>query len=114
MVIGATVREVVGLRQWIPDASGSQLDEDNEAPIDLLRFKSVARDTNFSQRVVHPAVRVAGYEVELAHMLEHGTAQWDFDTLRLTVLSGGHALLALGWSLFERHRLRDELGLTSD
>jgi hypothetical protein len=47
-------------------------------------------------------------------MLEHGTGHWEFDSLRLTVLSGGHPLLALGWSLFERHRLRDELGLTSD
>ena len=115
MAIGATVREVVGLRQWIPDASGGSQDEDAGSTVILVeRYKSIARDTTFAERVVHPAVRVAGHEAELARMLEHGTALWDFDTLRLTVISGGHALLALGWSLFERHRLRDELGLTSD
>lgn len=114
MVIGATMREVVGLRQWIPDASGGSQDEDGSTPIVVERYKSMARDTTFAERVVHPAVRVAGHEAELARMLEHGTGHWEFDTLRLTVLSGGHALLALGWSLFERHRLRDELGLTSD
>ena len=114
MVIGATMREVVGLRQWIPDSSGGSQDEGGSEPIIVERYQSMARDTTFSQRVVHPAVRVTGHEAELARMLEHGTGHWEFDSLRLTVLSGGHPLLALGWSLFERHRLRDELGLTSD
>lgn len=114
MVIGATLREVVGLRQWIPDSSGGSHDEGGSEPIVVERYKSMARDTTFAQRVVHPAVLVTGHEAELARMLEHGTGHWEFDSLRLTVLSGGHPLLALGWSLFERHRLRDELGLTSD
>ena len=115
MMVGATMREVVGLRQWIPEgpAGGSQ-DEVGSETIDVERYKSMARDTTFAQRVVHPAVLVTGHEAELARMLEHGTGHWEFDSLRLTVLSGGHPLLALGWSLFERHRLRDELGLTSD
>ena len=115
MVIGATVREVVGLRQWIPESSaGIQDDAGGLDPILPERYKSIARDKTFSQRVVHPAVRVTGHEAELSRMLEHGTQHWEFDSLRLTVVSGGHPLLALGWSLFERHRLRDELGLTSE
>ena len=111
LLLGATMREVVGLRQWIPHG-----EEDHESDINPKRYESVARGAaaRLNERVVHPAVRVAGHEAELARLLEHGTGSWEFDSIRLTELSGGHPLLALGWALFERHNLRDELGFSSE
>ena len=71
MVIGATVREVVGLRQWIPESSAGIQDEVGGLdPILPERYKSIARDKTFSQRVVHPAVRVTGRH-SLTRMLTH-------------------------------------------
>jgi len=50
----------------------------------------------------------------LAQMLEHDLLQWEFDTEEIQRLSGGHALLAIGWALFERHDLRAKLDLRTD
>ena len=53
-------------------------------------------------------------ESAIVQMLEHGVREWEFDTLRLNQLTGGHALAALGWALFERHHLREHLGFKSE
>ena len=44
-------------------------------------------------------------------MLEHGIFRWEFDVLKLHELTGGHALAALGWRLFELHGVRSVLGM---
>lgn len=41
-------------------------------------------------------------ETAVLHMLESNMGDWEFDCLRLHELTGGHALSALGWSLFRR------------
>ena len=109
---GATSREAVGLRQWIPEGRVSE--GPVASAITPKRFKTVARGAVLAQRVIHPAVRLSATEAQLGELLEHGVAQWEFDSVRLTALTGGHPLLALGWALFERHHLRDELGLSSE
>lgn len=58
---------------------------------------------------LNPLVRpklAEGAESRVMHMLEHEALNWEFDVLELDRLTGGHALAALSWSLFERHGLR--------
>lgn len=69
------------------------------------------------QRVLHATLRagcVSGADGEMRRLLEHGVNEWEFDVFKLHGLSGGHALLALGWFLFERHGLNDYLGVTPE
>ena len=104
----APTNYVVGVRQYL----GPELDDTPRPPM-VGRFKTVARSIALSQRVVHPAVK-NNHEAELGQILEHGVLEWEFDSVRLSTLTGGHPLLALCWALCERHGLRDKLGFTSE
>mmetsp|Transcript_44244 Transcript_44244/g.109960 ORF Transcript_44244/g.109960 Transcript_44244/m.109960 type:complete len:465 (+) Transcript_44244:470-1864(+) len=44
-------------------------------------------------------------EAQVLQMLEHGLDQWEFDSLRLDALTGGHALQAIGWAFCKRYSL---------
>ena len=114
MLAEASTKEAEGLRAWIPETFDEA--DAHAAPIPVGRFRSVAREVPLHERVLHPAVKpqMSDAEAELGQMLEHGVLAWEFDVLRLSELTGGHPLLALGWALFERHKLRDELGLRSE
>eukprot|EP00908_Phaeocystis_cordata_P017888 Transcript_29258.p1 GENE.Transcript_29258~~Transcript_29258.p1 ORF type:complete len:492 (+),score=195.44 Transcript_29258:105-1580(+) len=114
MLAEASTKEAEGLRAWIPETFDEA--DAHAAPIPVGRFRSVAREVPLHERVLHPAVKpqMSDAEAELGQMLEHGVLAWEFDVLRLSELTGGHPLLALGWALFERHQLRDELGLRSE
>mmetsp|Transcript_56652 Transcript_56652/g.148736 ORF Transcript_56652/g.148736 Transcript_56652/m.148736 type:complete len:657 (+) Transcript_56652:92-2062(+) len=61
-----------------------------------------------------PANLVSADEAEVLRMLEHVVNDWEFDALKLDELTGGHALQAFGWALFERHGLRDSLGFKAE
>eukprot|EP00966_Prymnesium_polylepis_P235398 5444239-Prymnesium_polylepis.1 len=49
------------------------------------------------------AVCVWRAQSSILHMLEYDLTEWEFDTLTLHELTGGHALQALGWALAKRH-----------
>lgn len=69
------------------------------------------------QRALHATLRagcVSGADCEMRRLLEHEVNEWEFDVFKLHGLSGGHALLALGYFLFERHGLRDYLGVSAE
>lgn len=54
-----------------------------------------------------------GAESRVLTLLEVGPTDWGFDVMELDMLTGGHALSALGWALVERHGIRHSLGISS-
>ena len=108
VVQGVAAKEALGVLQWMPVV--------DEAPSQLHRFASAARATMLGG-AVHPHLLERCVEPplqrELAELLEHGVAEWEFDALRLHELTQGRALTALGWALFERHDLRRNCGVSS-
>lgn len=61
-----------------------------------------------------PRLALGDNAAKLSHMLEHEVSDWQLDINEVQTLSGGHALVALGWALFERHGLRAKLDLRTD
>lgn len=53
-------------------------------------------------------------EAALLRMLEHDIRTWEFDMYELDRLTGGHALHAFGWAVFERHCIRHALGIPAE
>ena len=113
MLQGAKSSMALGVRQWMPEEF-VEIELSEEAAPEPTRYKTVARQAPLKDRVVHPKVRVRGFEVELLSTLEDGVCEWEFDSVRLSTLTGGHALLALCWALCERHGLREKLGFKSE
>ena len=114
--------------EWLPntpprEASGAEADDlgggssetlssVEESSVKPNRSSKSSRASALLAPVVLAAV-VSANEEELLEMLEDGSKEWEFDTLRLAELAGGHPLAALGWTLLQRHGARTALGTTS-
>lgn len=60
---------------------------------------------------VRPLLRNSD-EARVLRILEHDSLEWQFDgLLELERLTGGNALVAMGWALFERHGMVRALGI---
>lgn len=112
MLVGARSGEAVGVRAWMPETDEEE--EDLPLPPTPKKLLSMAREAPLCERVMHPSVVTKGFEGELLKMLERSVYDWQFDSIRLTTLTGGHPLLALCWALCEHHSLREKLGFKTE
>jgi len=114
--------------EWLPKREGDdhQEEEDGSAPEKQLSTvheglseratdRNTERDSkaSFSSSVINPKLAAsvqADAESSILHMLEYDLTEWEFDTLTLHELTGGHALQALGWALAKRHGFTTTLG----
>ena len=108
----ATPQEVMGMRQWVAD------DDGDVTPL-VVADAAATQNSVLASRLMKwtrkiPKLVLGTDSALLAQMLEHDLLQWEFDTEEIQRLSGGHALLAIGWALFERHDLRAKLDLRTD
>ena len=108
----ATEQEALGMRQWVAD--------DDDAPLVSKTNSAATQNSLLSSRVMKwtrkiPRLALASSSTaQLAHMLEHEVLNWEFDMNKLHELSGGHAMVAFGWAVIERHGLRAKLDLRTD
>ena len=106
MLKDATSQEKLGLHQWVAQAD---VDADISDPTGNA---SATQNSELSHRLMKWTRSVPRLELpssdsaRLAHILEHDLLMWEIDMNEIHRLSAGHALLAFGWALIERHGLR--------
>jgi len=107
----ATEEEAAGMRQWVAD---------DDEPIESKADPTASQNSELSSRVMKWTRKVPklllseGDASSLGQLLEHSVLEWEFDINKVQSLSNGHALMALGWAVIERHGLRAKLNLRTE
>lgn len=97
----ATPEQAQGMRQWVEPLADDQSTATTANAAATQNSALNSRLMKWTRKV--PGLVLGNDGVQLAQMLEHGVLEWEFDVWEVQRLSGGHALVALGWALLERH-----------